>query len=217
MARKNSEINDHPRKKQRVSSDIGATLGTFPSKTRRKRISRRISSGPSEPRSGRGRRQKAPTFYQPNEPPHPQGSQSARRHPHRPTASQESRDLDEGDGEDSDDNEGDGEDDEEEGDDAVLANLQRLTKYERYKAIGKIFALKIWPWPSSNWWIGDEGASAAPEEGSGPMKELAATKKLDAKKKIEFTAFLYIDMGIADGDWMATKFKSQVIIMCFAL
>jgi len=215
MAHENSEINNCPRKKQRVSSDIGVTLGTFPSKIWRKKISRRISSGPSEPHSRGGWCQKVLKFYQPSEPPHSQDSQSAGRHPHHPTA-RGPQDLGEDDDEGNNDDDGSEEGDEE-GDEDVLAHLQKLIKYEGYKVISKVFALKIWPWPSSNWWIGDEGVSVTPEEGWGPMKELAAAKNLDAKRKTKFVAFLYINMGIPDDEWMSSKFRSQVIIMCFAL
>ena len=229
MARDQSEKSAHTRKKQKVNSGASSsqrttTLGTLPSMTRRKQILRRvsgssdpppedgrrqkapmlppimrrkpilrqISSGSPEPPPEDSRRQKAPTYYQPQSP-HPGGENS----------------------------EGD-EDDDDEDDEPVLGRLQKLPKHGQYTMIGKIFALKIWPWPSSNWWIGDEGAGVATEEPTGTLalvkdKAVAHAKKmLDPVKKNQFAAFLSIDMGIMADEWMTPTFRSKVIVPSLA-
>ena len=94
-------------------------------------------------------------------------------------------------------------------------------RYRRYKAIGKIFTLKIWPWPSSSWWIGDEGASVAPEQSTRRLKlaqKLDVAKKgLDAKKRAKFVAFMYIEMNIPEDEWLSSEFRSQVSILYITL
>lgn len=125
---------------------------------------------------------------------------------------------DNGDDNNGDNNNSDDEDDNDDlGDEALLDRLHKLTQYARYKAIGKIFALKIWPWPSSNWWIGDEGANAVPEQATRRLslaqKLDAAKKGLDAKKRAELVAFMYIEMGVPEDEWLSSRFRSQVLIL----
>ena len=108
----------------------------------------------------------------------------------------------------------DGEDDGD-GDEDVVTCLQNSLKDQQYKVIGKLFVLKVWPWPSLSWWVGDEGEITTLRnvtQTSNPVREkLTAVKnKLEAMLKKEFTMFLGINMAMLEDEWMTTKFKGQV-------
>ena len=47
---------------------------------------------------------------------------------------------------------------------AMLKRLDTLPKDQQYRMISKMFALKIWAWPSSSWWIGDDSATEVVEK-----------------------------------------------------
>jgi hypothetical protein len=95
------------------------------------------------------------------------------------------------------------EEDEEDDSEAVtLRRLSQLPEEERFKAIGKMCALKIWPWPSPNWWITNTGGGARTHESHGD---------LDTRMKNEFTTFLGIDMGMSADEWMRPKFRQEVL------
>ena len=122
MAR-NRENDTRPRKKQKVApaSASQRTSKETPHKARRKRISRRISSGPSASFEQTGRevqRQKVPTFYQPRSllP----DSQSTSNDLDHPTA-REPRDQS-----GNDDNSNEEEEDYAEDEEAMLKRLEKL-------------------------------------------------------------------------------------------
>ena len=94
------------------------------------------------------RRQKAPTFYQPTSSPR-LSSPSSGHHSCRPV-------VPPGNSDEGDDDEDEDEEDEEDIEGAVLKKLEMLSKEQRYMMIGKLYAIKIWAWPSLSWWIGDE-------------------------------------------------------------
>lgn len=215
MAR-DSEKDARPSKKQKVGPvDTGGskktrTTGSRQLKVQKKRLLRRISSGRSVPSSGEGERRNAPTFYQPSQSPR-RDSQLARHRSGRSTC-QAPRDSDD---EEEDEEEEECDSDDEGGEKAALERLRKLPESERYKVIGKVFALKIWPWPSSDWWIGGEEVTEAPrntakDPNSAKEKLLAAKKKLPVTKKREFAAFLVMDMDISSDIWMTKVFRSQV-------
>ena len=194
--------NTHSSKKQRLGSvspkkrTAASTKGL--SKARKRVLVRQISASLSETSSRGGRRQNAPTFHQPQSPDH--DSESVGRHSGHSTVRKHG-DVDE-----------DLESDE---DDEGVEEVLKHPKNRRHKLIGKMFTLKAWPWPSSNWWIGDEEpAVAVSEKASKNMKEklAAAKKKLDAIKKEELAAFLVIDMGMSEEEWMTAEFRSSVTI-----
>ena len=62
-----------------------------------------------------------------------------------------------------------------------------------------MFALKIWPWPSSNWWITDV--------------QDAQTDDLEAKIKAQFRAFLLTEAGMFTEDWSPPKFRKEVFFL----
>ena len=103
--------------------------------------------------------------------------------------------------------------DEEDVEENILTCLEKYLESERNRAIGKIFMLKIWPWPSSDWWIG-RSKELTPvlvrnDENMGEV--LAASKKnLNLVKKEQFHTFLTLDMGISMEDWTQKVFKTQV-------
>jgi hypothetical protein len=100
------------------------------------------------------------------------------------------------------------EEEEEEEDDSEAASLKRLNQLpeeERYKAIGKMWALKIWPWASPNWWIVNT---------SGGPRIRGREDDLDSRMKSEFITFLGIDMGMSSDEWMHPKFRREVILFC---
>ena len=206
MAR-NPENSERSLKKQRVGTSK-KRITVRQSKERAKRLVRRHSSGLL---SREGQHRSAPTFRQPRP-----DSQSAGHHAGSSTAHGTGYLDNENEGEDDAEAymEIDGEDDGD-GDEDVVTRLQNGPKDQRYKAIGKLFALKVWPWPSSNWWVGDEGEitmSRNVTRTSNPVREklTAAKNKLEAMMKKDFTVFLGIDMAMSEDEWMTTKFKGQV-------
>lgn len=205
-----------PRKKQKVNSAGPAsqiTAKETPHKARRKRISRRISSGPSASFEQTGRevqRQKVPTFYQPRSP--LPNSQSTSRNLDRPTAREP------GDQNEDDDGNSVDEEDYEEDEEAMLKRLEKLPTDKRYTSIGKMFTLVVWPWVSPGWWLGHEEVIEEPARNLSSVEKLAhRRKKFDAKKQREFAVFLGIQMGISSDEWMTTNFRTKVTIPCFAL
>ena len=120
----------------------------------------------------------------------------------------EAGDLDKESDEDDEDDE-----DEEDVEENILTRLEKYSESERSRAIGKIFALKIWPWPSSDWWIGwsEELILVLVRNDENMGEVLAASKKnLNLVKKEQFRTFLTLDMGISMEDWTQKVFKTQV-------
>lgn len=95
------------------------------------------------------------------------------------------------------------EDEDEEDDEEMLERLQKLSEDERNKAMGKIFALKFWPWPSPTWWIINARGNRSRMGG------------LEAKKSGEFISFLGIDMGLSTEDWMHPNFRRDACSTSF--
>ena len=62
-----------------------------------------------------------------------------------------------------------------------------------------MFTLKIWLWPSSNWWITDV--------------QDAQTDDLEAKIKAQFRAFLLTEAGMFTEDWSLPKFRKEVFFL----
>ena len=169
MAR-NQHDGTHPRKKQKVApaSASQRTSKETPHKARRKRISRRISSGPSASFEQSGRevpRQKVPTFYQPRSP--LPDSQSTSRNLDRPAAREPSNQN-----KDSDNN-NEEEEDYEEDEEAMLKRLEKLPTDKRYTSIGKMFTLVVWPWVSPDWWLGHETVIEEPARNLSSVERLA--------------------------------------------
>jgi hypothetical protein len=96
----------------------------------------------------------------------------------------------------------DEEEEEEEEGGGVSALSDRLPEDKRYKAMGKIFALKIWPWPSPGWWISNIG--------TGNQTRANQTTDLDAKMRDKFITFLGFDMGMSTEEWMRPGFMQAV-------
>lgn len=196
MAR-NTENTGHQNKKQKVTHGAGDSrkrvTNVLP-KSQKKKILRRISSGGS---STDNRRRKAPVISQPGRDSPSPGRDLARPAQRRPR--------------DSDDEEDDSEDEEVE---TTLDRLDKLPNDQRYTAIGKMFALKIWPWAPSSWWIGDEEVAEVAEasiRNSSQTKVLALQRKhLEAKVRGDFKAFLFMNAGILAEEWKTTQFRSQV-------
>lgn len=179
-------------KKQKLSSGTNGSPKKRASKTSKIRKAKHIRQVSSELSSVDGRRQKpSQTFHQPLP-----DSQSVGRQPGRSTAAYEDIDDEPG------------EEDEEE-------DIPEGSADSRYKSIGKAFALKVWPWPSPNWWIGDEVVTMPLDDATGTrMKDKLARAKgrLDIIKKAEFTTFLGLEMGISTEEWKTKKFRSEVTI-----
>ena len=215
MAR-NMEKNNSSRGKK-TSSNRGSTtktnaLGTNPSKASvKKRLIRTISAASENS----GQRGKTPTFHQPG----PSTSRQAGRHHQRRLMPASGDEEEEG------SNEGSGSDEEDvEDDEDALERLQRLPVGRWYKALGKMFTLRIWPWTSQNWWIGDldQEVVEAPKCTSGsldPMQAKLATAKeqLETKAMNRFKEFVVIDMAIETNEWMSREFRSKVPILRVAL
>ena len=169
-------------KKQQVTSSPKKTQRA---KEQKKRLLRRISTEEAADarrvRANRSlpvdpdRNHEVPTFYQPG------GSSQLEQHPNNGSGlSEEDTDCEE-----------DG--------DAMHAKLNRLPQDERYKAIGKIFALKLWPWVSTGWWIIGTGAGA--NDQTGP----------EAKMRDNFRTFLGVEMCMDTVEWMRPQFRQEVL------
>jgi len=174
-------------------------VGTTLSKAKKRALIRRISSGPSEAPSDQRQRSSQPG---------PSNVRSGGRQG-RPLA-REPEELDE-DEQDEEEEQGDSENE-------VLNRLEKFPRHRWYKALGKLFTMRIWPWPSSNWWIGDldydEEAVVMPRHrGLDPEEAKLAEdkKKLEAMVRKKFNGFLAIDMGMPAEEWMSNEFRSQVI------
>ena len=200
MAR-NIDDGIHQRKKQKVTPRGAGTSqkrATVPlSKTQKKRILRRLSSVNSQTSSTDVQTQRRDY-----------SSLSSKHNLGRPVASP--RNPDEEDEEDEEE-----EEEEEDYERAMLKRLDTLLKDQQYRMIGKMFALKIWAWPSSSWWIGDDSATEVVEKPAKKRldraEEFALRRtKLDAKKKQEFLVYLLISVGISRDEWMKQIFKSEV-------
>lgn len=190
-----------PKKKQRLAPSSPKRTTRHAAATARekkKQLVRRISNTERErmrdrlPRSNPDQdRQEAPTFYQPL----PSGSRQRESHPDRPQPSGTPSDEEEA---------------EEATQEAMLARLSKLPEDEYHKVIGKIFALKVWPWPCSSWWIiSSKGATA---RGSRADQ----ISDLDAQKKDSFRTFLMIDMGMSTEEWIRPKFRQEVSTVFFS-
>jgi len=119
--------------------------------------------------------------------------------------------------EELDEDEQDEEEEQGDSENEVLNRLEKLPRHRWYKALGKLFTMRIWPWPSSNWWIGDldrdEEAVVMPRHrGLDPEEAKLAEdkKKLETMARNKFNGFLIIDMGIPAEEWMSNEFRSQV-------
>ena len=75
---------------------------------------------------------------------------------------------------------------------------------ERYKAMGKTFALKVWPWPSPNWWVTSLERNEQPGKAIQPGSPEA--------RKNQFTTFVGFDMDLSSEEWGKPHFKREV---CF--
>ena len=71
---------------------------------------------------------------------------------------------------------------------------------ERNKSLGKIFALTIWPWPSSSWWIVNR-------------RNTNPTSDPDFKERDRFITFLAIDMGLETDEWTRMAFQQEVLFL----
>ena len=88
--------------------------------------------------------------------------------------------------------------DEEEG---TSVRLARLPEEERFKMMGKIFALTAWPWPSPSWWIAQRN-----------QPQVGRDTDPDAKERDKFIAFLGIEMGMSAAEWMRPVFRQEVFV-----
>ena len=185
-------------KKQKASSSAGLKKKSS-LRAEKSQLRRQISSSSEQS----WQKTVAPTFHQP----HSNESQSVGPHPDRLMA-HEAGDLDEEPDEDDED-----EEDKEDVEENILTCLEKYSESERNRAIGKIFALKIWPWPSSDWWIGQsEELTLVPVRNDENMGEVLAVSKknLNLVMKEQFHTFLTLDMGILMEDWTQKVFKTQV-------
>ena len=168
-----------------------------------KRISRQSSQ---QSRSRDDRRWGAPIFYQPSQSPSPNRLASSSKNPNH-TAARAPRVQDH---KDQEDNEGS---DEELDPKAVVDALLKLPTDQRYMSISKMFALKLWPWVSPNWWLGEEQVTKVPRGStrmSSAEKKVLERKKLEEKNRWEFKTFMLIDMDISSEEWMTAQFRSNV-------
>lgn len=156
---------------------------TAPYKQTRKRLYRRTSSAHGE--------NQTPTFQQP-------GTCTDHR----------VDEIEEGDGDRE--SEEDEEDDDDDDDSAVDNNgnllktkyLKRLPGAERYRALGKAFALKYAPWPCESWWL---GVDATIEDAlRGQLGEWEKEKK-------EAFVWYVAAVGIPEEVWATPQFTTQVI------
>lgn len=116
--------------------------------------------------------------------------------------------------------EGDEEDGEEDEEGEEVIPLNALPINKRYKMIGKITALNVWPWVSSSWWLRDEGKNGRQEErtqSSNSVKgKLAVAKRgLDTRMHKSFVLYLKLEMGIEDDEWTSPVFRTQVTVLDF--
>ena len=150
---------------------------------------RRISTGRSDPLPDQ--RQETPAFYQPG----PSKSRSAGPRQSHPEACRP-----------EDEEEEEQEDEEEDFEDqaSMLERFRQLPKYQRYKSLGKLFAMQVWSWPASHWWIGDLSGS--------DQTDATDREKLENKKMHRFKSFLEFDMDIPEEEWMSPGFKTQVTV-----
>ena len=168
------------------------------SKGQKRRLIRRISTTESEnhrtthqvtPVSPDRRDREAPTFYQPRESQRQMGRQDHQGSPGDSTDEQQPE--------------------EESEDEGMLAGLPRDAR-ARSRMMGRIFALKIWPWPPSMWWI-------AKTEGGRAKLQPDGTGQLEDQVEVQFVGFLGIEMGMMDDEWMNTEFRQEVLIFFRAL
>ena len=94
-------------------------------------------------------------------------------------------------------------------------------KADTYGDYGRKFALKIWPWPSSSWWVGDsaeEQAAPAPRSVRGLSEEEKkleeAKRRLDTKIRAEFLKYVRLDLDLSDEVWKTKKFRAEVTVLC---
>lgn len=187
MARQSQKEAAPPRKKQRIdpssaprSSKQTSHSGKAPtSRTAvRKRILRHRSSQGSQADQHPA---PAPTFYQ--RPEHPPCDT---RSPNPPDTEAEDQDQ--------------CDPDEEEGT-INMEHLEKLPQRQRYKQLGRLFALKGWPWPSSYWWITGTSTNAT-QSGDGEQP--------DNERRTTFASFLYVEMDVSSDEWQTEMFMSEV-------
>ena len=86
---------------------------------------------------------------------------------------------------------------------------------DKHQALGKIFALTIWPWPSPSWWISDPEEVEVPRNKRLSKKQQEtkeAKQKLDAKKHLEFLNFIRLDNDVPYDVWTSKAFQSAVTV-----
>ena len=72
--------------------------------------------------------------------------------------------------------------------------------------MGKVFALKVWPWPSPTWWITGTNKPKATKDQS----RFDMLGDPDAKKP-EFEAFVAFDMALSRDEWQdQPQFRQEV-------
>ena len=210
---------EHRQKQKNTSGTSGGqkrkAVGALPSKSKKKRIVRRISSGNSEAGPHEGTSSKTPTFRQPQrgtqsslDPPHPAPGPSRSRVPavdvqrshagasvnldvDGEEAPIDVNDVDDG-GEESDEEGGEG--------GALTQYMQRLPESQRYVALGKAFTLRFWPWSDPNWWVdgGDDNRNS--EESDNPDEGW-----------VQFIGYTKA-LSIPESEWMTPSFRRSVTI-----
>lgn len=164
-----NEEETRPSKRPRTDSGKGSSQKKTSRKggirTARKRIFRQLSS-----ESSQSQNRETPTFYQQSRPPPRNNLQSPRTAPsHR--AQDTTPELEDN------------------------GTKESSPGEDQYKDIGKMYALKIWPWFSSSWLVTCE----APDSGSS-----------DEAQKAAFLRFLSIDVGLSSTEWTTAKFRQDV-------
>ena len=89
------------------------------------------------------------------------------------------------------------EEDEDEEKGTVVEHLQKMPLKARYRALGKIFTLKFWPWPAPVWWVID-------------ASQTGKASDLDVKIHRQFTLFVEIEMVMFADEWMSPEFIREV-------
>lgn len=218
----NIHADNHLPKKQKIASSARGVekrkaLGTSPFKTKRKRLTRRISSARSRSDSQENILSKTPVFRQPQQGLHPSshsshsGSGLTRNHVPPAVGTQPSQArITREPAINDDDDEGEEEDEEEvigrSSKEGLTKYMRNLTTTNRYTAFGKAFALKYWPWPSYNWWA-DRGDSGG-----------LGNETNECELAVEREFLLYMGaVSIKETEWMTSSFRTPVIALVHIL
>jgi hypothetical protein len=86
-----------------------------------------------------------------------------------------------------------------------------MAERKKFKAIGKAFALKGWPWPSPTWWMGDTRVQV-PRTSNISEKIEQMKPQLDALMRREFVCFVGIENMMSTHEWMTSDFQSAVTV-----